>query len=97
MLDFISIFLGLLAWGIPLYEMSPKRDNTGYIYVLLSFGACAISMQLQIFQILKALSEQVTGMGERVDAVTLSSGILMVGTFFLVGLSVYLRKKRSKK
>lgn len=53
---FLSGILGLAAIVIPIRAVSPGRIGNGYHYVVLSLGACAIAIQLQIFSILSRMS-----------------------------------------
>lgn len=93
MLDVISICLGLLSWWIPLGAMRKKNLQRGYLYVVMSLGACAVSMQFQIMQILFALSQGATEMGDTFDRVILACGILIAGTFFFLGVSIFVKNR----
>lgn len=54
----LTLTLGCLAIAVPLLATTKKAIEGSYLYVLLSLGACAISIQVQAFQFLSALNQQ---------------------------------------
>lgn len=89
----ITVVLGLLAWLIPMRAVQPKRIERGYVFLLLSLGACAMSMQLQLFVVLTLMwSGQTTGLEDRIDTLLLWCAVLVVGTFLLNAWAVHRKK-----
>lgn len=98
MLDGLSIFLGILAWWIPLRAMLPRRRDGGFFYIISSFAACALSIQLQLFEVMAHMYREEAGVGEENFAFLYQAcGIMMMGTFLLVGISIYVKNKSRKK
>lgn len=90
-----SLILAAAAWTIPILAMMPKRRKGGYLYVIGSLAACAFSIQLQLVQVVMDLNNDTVILDEKFDFLILSGSILVVGTFLLLGLSVYVKKKKS--
>lgn len=98
MLDNISIFLGILAWWVPIRAMLPWRRAGGFFYIIGSFAACALSIQLQLFQVMGQMYLDEAGVGEETFSFLYQAcGIMMMGTFILVGISIYVKNKARKK
>lgn len=94
MFDFISIFLGVLGWAIPVRAMLPRYVLGGWHYVVLSLGACAISMQMQVFQIMSVMNGGSVVEDATFESVTFRCGVMILGTFLLNGVSVVVKRKK---
>lgn len=90
----LSFILGVAAWVIPIFAMMPKRRSGGFLYVIASLVACAFSIQLQLMNVVWDLSRDALLMDEKFDFLILACVIVMTGTFFFIGLSVYVKKKK---
>lgn len=91
-----SLILGAVAWVIPIFAMMPKRRSGGFLYVIGSLASCAFSIQLQLINVVWDLSHDAVLVDETFDFLILACTVVMVGTFFLIGLSVYVKKKSRK-
>lgn len=89
-----SLILGVIAWAIPIFAMMPKGRNGGYFYVIASLVACAFSVQVQLVEVVRDLSNDTLLVDEKFDFLIFACGLVMVGTFFFIGLSVYVKKKK---
>lgn len=93
MLDFISIFLGVVAWVIPFRAMLPKYVRGGWHYLIFSLAACAISMQLQIFEVMFTMSNDESVSQDVFDSLIFACGVMIFGTFLLNGMSIFVKRK----
>lgn len=100
MIHFLSVILGVISWCIPLRVIFLK-NHVGYFYTIPSFATCAFSLQLQLFKIMSTMSQSMTqsmwDMGESIDQVTLYCGIMIVGNFLLIAVSILVKNLRQKK
>lgn len=94
MLDFISIFLGVLAWAIPFRAMLPKYVYGGWHYLIFSLAACAISMQIQILEVMFTMSNDESVPQDVFDSLIFACGFMIFGTFLLNGISVLVKRKK---
>lgn len=90
-----SFILAVSAWAIPILAMMPKRRKGGYLYVIGSLAACAFSIQLQLMDLVLDLNNDTVITDEKFDFLILASCLLVAGTFFLIGVSLYVKKKKS--
>lgn len=88
MINFFSIILGLVAWGISLVSLLgwlKKQKSTKWVrFSMISFSACAIAICLQIFYINFLVNNgELASVADTVGTVAVVSAILVSVTILL--------------
>lgn len=95
--NIISVIFALLAWWIPVRAILPAHIHKGWHYVVLSLGACTVSLQVQIMKIVFALNSSSSGLEQEVfDRITYSCGAMILATFLLLAISIFVKRNQNK-
>ncbi|QFG00078.1 hypothetical protein PB01_15280 [Psychrobacillus glaciei] len=92
-----SLVLGLVAWIIPIINLAvgKKQMNKKWIALtIISFGACAIAICLQIFYNLYLVNIKDWSALSEMQGVAVASTVLVIVTILLNALTLFLYRDR---
>ena len=100
-LDLGSLILGLVAWILPVINLSrsEKHDNKKWFtFSIMSLSACSISLCFQILYINYIVNiEDWSALLDTMGAVVLASTVLLIVTIILNLITLMVYSKRAAK
>ncbi|KQL19717.1 hypothetical protein ACFFHH_24155 [Cytobacillus solani] len=101
MLNFGSLMLGLIAWILPIVNLTryKKHDSRNrFVLSILSISACAISLCFQIFYIYHLVKiEDWSALMDTSSAVVLAAAILLIVTIILNVITLIVNRDKAAK
>lgn len=94
--DILSVTFACFAWYIPISAMRLKNAHKSYHYLVLSLAACAFSLQFQVFKVMMDMTGANSIDDDTFHLITTACALVMLGTFVLCPLSIYIKKNRHK-
>ncbi len=96
-----SLVLGLIAWILPIVNLTrdKKYENKNWVALsIISIAACAISLCFQIFYTYhKVKVEDWSALMDTIDAVASVSALLLIVTLILNAITLIVYRGRSTK
>lgn len=101
LLNPISFILGLIAWVLPIMNMMryQKSDYRNWVvFSMISMGACALSLCLQIINIYDLVSiEDLSALMDTIGAVAIAASVLFIVTIILNAITLMVYRDRKVK
>jgi hypothetical protein len=98
LLNLGSLLLGLIAWILPIVNLTRnrKQDNNWVVLSIISITTCSISLCFQIFYTYHKVSvEDWSALMDTMYAVAFASGILLIVTIILNAITLMVYRHRT--
>jgi cytochrome c oxidase subunit 4 len=97
LLHISSLVLGLIAWVLPVVFLSYGKKKYWAVFPLLSMGACALSLVLQIFEIRATVKiDDWTALMDTIDAIAFAAAVLLAVALILNAAVLFIYREKTQ-